>query len=70
MLKLDKSKSIEVYVYANYAGNLNNDTAEYDTSTAKSISGYVLLYAGCPIIWSSKLQTQVAISITEAEYMS
>ena len=28
------------------------------------------MYAGCPIIWSSKLQTQVALSTTEAEYIS
>jgi len=27
-------------------------------------------YAGCPIVWSSKLQTTIALSTTEAEYMA
>ena len=41
-----------------------------DSSTAKSRSGYVVTYAGCPIIWASKLQTQIALSSCEAEYIS
>ena len=52
------------------AGNWNINTAEHDASTEKSRLGYIVLYAGCPIIWSSKLQTQVALSTTEAEYVS
>ncbi|KAL7478580.1 hypothetical protein ACHAW6_004336 [Cyclotella cf. meneghiniana] len=42
--------------------------AEFDPSTAKSQSGCITFYAGCPIIWNSKLQTQVALLTTEAEY--
>ena len=37
---------------------------------AKSRSGWVVLYANCPIIWASKLQTQVALSTTEAKYIA
>ena len=70
ILKPDKLKSIEVYADADFAGNWNINTAEHDASIAKSRSGYIVLYAGCPIIWSSKLQTQVALSTTEVEYVS
>ena len=28
------------------------------------------VYASCPIIWESKLQSQVALSTTEAEYIA
>ena len=28
------------------------------------------MFAGCPIIWMSKLQTEIALSTTEAEYIA
>jgi hypothetical protein len=67
--KHDK-KSFEVYADADFAGNWNKLTAHKDPSTAKSRSGYVILFADCPIIWSSKLQTQIALSTSEAEYIA
>ena len=27
------------------------------------------MYAGCPIVWKSQLQTEIALSSTESEYM-
>ena len=41
-----------------------------DVSTAKSRTGYIIMYAKCPLLWASKLQTMVALSTTEAEYMA
>ena len=41
-----------------------------DPAGVKSRSGFVILYAGCPIAWQSKLQTEVALSTTESEYIS
>ena len=35
-----------------------------------SRTGYVIQYANCPIIWSSKLQSEIALSTTEAEYIA
>ena len=34
-----------------------------------SRTGFVIMYAGCPILWSSKLQTEIALSTTEAVHI-
>ena len=70
ILKPDKSKSLEVYADADFSGNWNKETSEFDASTAKSRTGFLILYAGCPIVWQSKLQTQCSLSTTEAEYIA
>jgi hypothetical protein len=41
-----------------------------DPSTARSRMGYIITYAGCPMHWSSKMQTEIALSTTEAEYIA
>jgi hypothetical protein len=63
-------KGFECYCDADFSGNWNKDNAEDDPSTAKSRSGWIIFNAGCPIIWASKLQSQVALSTTKAEYIS
>ena len=35
-----------------------------------SRTGYVILFANCPIIWTSKLQTEITLSTTESEYVA
>jgi hypothetical protein len=35
-----------------------------------SRTGYIIYYAGCPIHWVSKLQTEIALSTTESEYIA
>lgn len=69
-LSPDRSKGFENYVDADFSGLWNKDFAQTDPSTAKSRSGWIVFYAGCPIIWSSKLQGMVALSTTEAEYIA
>ena len=70
LFNADMDKSLEVYVDADFSGNWCKETAEYDPGTAKSRSGYVITLHGCPLVWHSKLQTQVALSTTEAEYIA
>ena len=65
-----RDKSFEVYADADFAGNWNKATASDDVSAAKSRTGYIIMLASCPIIWASKLQTQIALSTTEAEYIA
>ena len=62
-------KSIVVYVDASFAGEWNNTWSD-EPSSVISRTGYMILYAGCPIIWCSKLQTEIALSTTESEYIA
>src|SRR5258708_977968 len=41
-----------------------------DIETRKSTSGYIFTFAGGPISWSSKAQVTLALSSTEAKYVS
>ena len=68
--KPDSTYGFECYCDADFSGNWFKLIAHLDPSTAKSRSGWVIFYAKCPIIWASKLQSQVALSTTEAEYIS
>jgi hypothetical protein len=39
--------------------------------SAMSRAGYIIMYCGCPIhCWVSKLQSKIALSTTEAEYIA
>ena len=66
--KPDITKGIEVFVDSDFAGNWDKDEAAHDRDTARSRHGYIIKYAGCPITWKSQLQTEIALSSTEAEY--
>ena len=70
ILDPQSNKSIECYADADFSGNYIKHTAADDPSTAKSRTGYIITFAGVPIIWKSKLQTQVALSSCEAEYIA
>ena len=65
----NKSKGLECYVDADFAGGWNIMDSE-DASSVYSRTGYVITYAGCAIHWVSKLQSEVALSTTESEYIA
>ena len=66
----DPTKGFECYCDSDFSGLWNKEFAPVDPSTAKSRSGWIIFYAGCPVSWASKLQSQVALSTTEAEYIA
>ena len=41
-----------------------------NVSTAKSRAGWAIFYAGCPVLAASKLETQITLSTTKAEYIA
>jgi hypothetical protein len=63
-----KDHLFDCWVDADFVGNWSRVNADVDPLTAKSRTGYVITYAACPIVWASKLQTEVALSTTKAEY--
>eukprot|EP00957_Ditylum_brightwellii_P162091 12340815-Ditylum_brightwellii.AAC.1 len=66
----NRKESFSVYIDADFSGNWVKKTAMHDDITAKSRTGYIITYAGCPILWASKLQSLVTLSTTEAEYVA
>ena len=47
--------SFDCYVDADFQGGWNAETATDDSTTAKSRSAYIIMYASCPIVWASKM---------------
>ena len=39
-------------------------------NSVKSRTGYVIVFANCPVLWVSKLQMEIALSTMEAEYIA
>ena len=57
------------YPDADFAGLYNHEDSQ-DPHCVRSRTGYVILLAGCPVLWKSKLQTKIALSTMEAEYVA
>ena len=70
ILRPDPAQSFLVWADADFVGSWNQETAISGATTAKSRSGFLITYSGCPISWASRMQTEVALSTTESEYIS
>lgn len=64
-----KGADFECFVDADFAGAWSAASAGEEISSY-SRTGYLIRYAGCPLIWASKRQTLIALSTTEAEYIA
>ncbi len=64
--KPDKSKGLECYLNADFAGGWSQADAE-NADNVLSHTGYILMYPNCPILWVSRLQTEIALSTAKAE---
>jgi len=65
----DHSRGLECHVDADFAGGWTGGDST-NPETVLSRTGFVISYAGCPIYWQSKLQSEIALSTTEAEYIA
>jgi hypothetical protein len=59
---------LDCYPNTDFAGLWNRDN-KYDTHCVRSRTGYVICLSDCPVLWISKLQTEIALSTMEAEYV-
>ena len=57
-----------MYVDADFSGNWSSAESD-DRNSARSRHGYAITYLSCPIIWKSQMQTEIALSSTESEYI-
>lgn len=69
IMKPTKDATLEMHVDSDWSGNWDPSIAATDSSTARSRHGFLLTYCGCPLFWASQLQTEIALSSTEAEYI-
>jgi hypothetical protein len=68
ILRPSDTLNVDAFVDTDFAGlALREDRA--DPTSVKSRTGFVICIANCPVVWSSKLQSQVATSSTHAEYI-
>ncbi len=65
-----KEDSFDFWVDASHASEWSSKTAIDDPNTARSRMGYVIFYAGCPMLRASTMHTEIALSSTEAEYFA
>jgi hypothetical protein len=65
----DKTKGLECFADADFAGGWDRGDSD-NPENVMSRTGYLITYAGCPVVWCSKLQTEIALSTMEAEYIA
>ena len=69
VFRSDLSKGLECYIDADFAGGWKDGDHDSPESVL-SRTGFVIMYAGCPITWGSRMQTEIALSTTESEYIA
>jgi hypothetical protein len=67
IIKPTKELTLDLYVDADFAG-LHRREPDHIPDSVRSRSGYIILLAGCPLVWKSQLQTELSMSTLEAEY--
>jgi hypothetical protein len=68
-LQPTKDFTLDMYVNADFAGMQHHKFSAL-RENALSRTGYIIAYCNCPIHWASKLQSEIALSTTESEYIA
>ena len=65
----DGTNKLDCYVDADFAGRFAEESSHLRSSVL-SRTGYVIYLSGCPIICKSQMQSEIALSTTEAEHIA
>jgi hypothetical protein len=63
------SLRVDCYVDADFVGLFTVEDRQ-DPVSVNSRTGYVILFKGAPLLWESKIQTQITLSTMKAEYIA
>ena len=63
------SLSLDCHCDADFAGNYIKEESQ-DPSSVRSRTGFVITFGSVPVLWKSKIQTEIALSTMESEYIS
>ena len=69
IMKNDPMTSLDCWCDADFAGLWKVEQPD-DPISVKSRTGFIFTLGSCPILWTSKLQTEIALSTMEAEYVA
>lgn len=69
ILRRSNRLKLELYVDADFCG-LYKIEPDSNPTAVKSRTGFIVMLAGFPVIWKSQLQTSIACSTLEAEYVA
>ena len=59
--------NMDTYCDADFAGLYRRDP-DLEPTAVKSRTGFIVKLGGCPLVWKSKLQTEISLSTLESEY--
>ena len=69
IFQTSSTPTLDMYVDADFAGLWSYEDLQ-DSDCVRSRSGHVIFLGDSPVVWKSKLQTEIASSTMEAEYIA
>ena len=60
---------VDCYADAYFVGLWGHEDPQYPIC-ARNRTGFVVTFANCPLLWMSKLQTEIALSTLHSDYMA
>jgi hypothetical protein len=70
ILRPTEDLTLDLFADADFAGLWNAEEDANDPTCVHSRTGYLVTLGGTPLLWSSNLQTEIALSTCEAEYIA